>query len=81
MSYRPDGNLNVSGRISVNGAGIELAPSGNFVNSYAGNPFTANSTRILSKDLFSKSTSVKSWKYSLTLTYVNSVTLIAVWLE
>ena len=53
LSYRPDGNLNVSGRISVNGAGIELAPSGNFVNSYAGNPFTANSTRILSKDLFS----------------------------
>jgi hypothetical protein len=53
LSYSPDGNLNVSGRISVNGAGIELAPSGNFVNSYAGNPFTANSTRILTKDLFS----------------------------
>jgi len=53
LSYSPDGNLNVLGRISVNGAGIELAPSGNFVNSYAGNPFTANSTRILTKDLFS----------------------------
>jgi len=53
LSYSPDGNLNVSGRISVNGGDIALDPSGNFVNSYAGNPFTANSTRILTKDLFS----------------------------
>jgi hypothetical protein len=53
LSYSPSGNLNVSGRISVNGGDITLDPSGNFVNSYAGNPFTANSTRILTKDLFS----------------------------
>ena len=53
LRYSPSGNLNVSGRISVNGGDITLDPSGNFVNSYAGNPFTANSTRILTKDLFS----------------------------
>jgi hypothetical protein len=53
LSYSPSGNLNVSGRISVSGGDITLDPSGNFVNSYAGNPFTANSTRILTKDLFS----------------------------
>jgi hypothetical protein len=53
LSYSSSGNLNVSGKISVNGGDITLDPSGNFVNSYAGNPFTANSTRILTKDLFS----------------------------
>jgi hypothetical protein len=53
LSYSPSGNLNVSGRISVNGGDITLDPSGNFVNSYAGNPFSANSTKILTKDLFS----------------------------
>jgi hypothetical protein len=53
LSYSPSGNLNVSGRISVNGGDITLDPSGNFVNSYAGNPFTANSVRIMTKDLFS----------------------------
>ena len=53
MIYSPDGNLNVSGRISVNSGDITLDPSGNFVNSYAGNPFTANSIKILTKDLFS----------------------------
>jgi hypothetical protein len=53
LSYSPSGNLNVSGRISVKGGGIALDPSGNFVNSYAGNPFTANSVRIMTKDLFS----------------------------
>jgi filamentous hemagglutinin family protein len=53
LSYSTSGNLNVSGKISVNGGDITLDPSGNFVNSYAGNPFTANSTRILTKDLFS----------------------------
>jgi hypothetical protein len=53
LSYSTSGNLSVSGKISVNGGDITLDPSGNFVNSYAGNPFTANSTRILTKDLFS----------------------------
>jgi filamentous hemagglutinin family protein len=53
LSYSPSGNLNVSARISVNGGDITLDPSGNFVNSYAGNPFSANSTKILTKDLFS----------------------------
>ena len=53
LSYSPRGNLNVSGRIAVNGGDITLDPSGNFVNSYAGNPFTANSTKIITKDLFS----------------------------
>ena len=53
LIYSPSGNLNVSGRISVNGGDITLDPSGNFVNSYAGNPFSANSTKILTKDLFS----------------------------
>ena len=53
LSYSPSGNLNVSGRISVNGGDITLDPSGNFVNSYAGNPFTANSTKIITNDLFS----------------------------
>jgi hypothetical protein len=53
LRYSPSGNLNVSGQISVNGGDITLDPSGNFVNSYAGNPFTANSVRIITKDLFS----------------------------
>jgi len=53
FSYSPSGNLNLSGRINLNNGDISLSPTGNFVNSFNGNPFTANSTRILTRDLFS----------------------------
>jgi hypothetical protein len=53
FSYSPSGNLNLSGRINLNNGDVVLSPTGNFVNSYAGNPFTANSTKILTRDLFS----------------------------
>jgi hypothetical protein len=53
FSYSPSGNLNLSGRINLNNGDISLSPTGNFVNSFNGNPFTANSTRILTRDLLS----------------------------
>jgi len=55
FSYSTGGNLSVVGQVNVGGAGnVVLSSQGNFVNSYAGNPFTASSTRISTKDLFTK---------------------------
>ena len=54
FSYSRPGNLSVSGRIDVNTGTIDLQPTGNFVNLYQGNPFTAaGGTRILTRDFFS----------------------------
>jgi len=53
FSYSTGGNLSVTGRINVgNNGNVALAPTGSFVNAFAGNPFTAASTRILTRDLF-----------------------------
>ena len=52
LRYAPTGNLNVSGKISMNNGAVELLPTGNFVNDYSGNPFTASSVKILTQDLF-----------------------------
>ena len=54
FSYSTGGNLSVTGQVDVGGTGnVIINPAGIFVNSYSGNPFTANSTKIISKDLFS----------------------------
>jgi hypothetical protein len=54
FSYSTGGNLTVNGQVNVGGTGnVILNPAGIFVNSYSGNPFTANSTTIITKDLFS----------------------------
>ena len=53
FSYSTPGNLGVSGRVVLQNGTVQLQSGGNFVNSYAGNPFTANSTKIITKDLFS----------------------------
>ncbi|NBS50403.1 MAG: hypothetical protein EBS97_07365 [Verrucomicrobia bacterium] len=54
FSYSTGGNLTVTGQVNVGGTGnVILNPAGIFVNSYAGNPFSANSTKIITKDLFS----------------------------
>jgi hypothetical protein len=54
FSYSTGGNLTVTGQVNVGGTGnVIINPAGIFVNSYSGNPFTANSTKIITKDLFS----------------------------
>jgi hypothetical protein len=54
FSYSTGGNFTVTGQVNVGGTGnVIINPAGIFVNSYSGNPFTANSTKIITKDLFS----------------------------
>jgi hypothetical protein len=54
FSYSTGGNITVTGQVNVGGTGnVIINPAGIFVNSYSGNPFIANSTKIISKDLFS----------------------------
>jgi hypothetical protein len=53
FAYLPAGNLNLTGRISLNNGEVVLAPTGNFVNSFNGNPFSGATTRILTQDFFS----------------------------
>jgi hypothetical protein len=52
FAYLPAGNLNLTGHIILNNGDIVLAPTGNFVNNFNGNPFTGASTRILTRDFF-----------------------------
>ena len=54
FSYSSNKNLEVTGLVNVGANGkIELASIGNFVNLYAGNPFTAGGgTKILTRDFF-----------------------------
>jgi len=52
FAYAPEGNLTLTGRISLNNGDIALAPSGNFINQFKGNPFSGATTRILTQDFF-----------------------------
>jgi hypothetical protein len=53
FAYLPVGNLNLTGRITLNNGDVVLAPTGNFVNNFSGNPFAGATTRILTRDFFS----------------------------
>jgi hypothetical protein len=52
FTYLPAGNLNLTGPLILNNGDIVLAPTGNFVNNFNGNPFAGATTRILTKDFF-----------------------------
>jgi len=53
FSYSTPGNLGVSGRVVLQNGTVQLQSGGNFVNYYSGNPFSAHSTQILTRDFFS----------------------------
>jgi len=75
FSYSTGGNLTVTGQVNVGSTGsVVLSPAGIFVNAYSGNPFTANSTQIITKDLFSKDWSSNGAVPGLQVVYgVNSI--------
>jgi filamentous hemagglutinin family protein len=52
FSYSTDGNLVVTGQVNVGNGSVVLTPGANFFNNFSGNPFKANSVKIVSQNLF-----------------------------